>query len=203
MTVIRDAGPEDAETLQKIYDWYVRNTAVTFEYETPTAAQFRERMERTMERYPYLIAETDGRADGYCYAGPFVGRAAYDWSCELSIYLRPDVRRNGIGRMLYGEMEKRLRAMGIRNLYACIGVPRGEDAYLTRDSERFHKRMGAGEMGSGDFRSKMSLRRGETERKRRRTAIKKTVRRGRFHAEDLHAGRFLLHFVTHVVYYGR
>ncbi len=80
MTVIRDAGPEDAETLQKIYDWYVRNTAVTFEYETPTAAQFRERMERTMERYPYLIAETDGRADGYCYAGPFVGRAAYDWS---------------------------------------------------------------------------------------------------------------------------
>ena len=111
MTVIRDAGPEDAETLQKIYDWYVRNTAVTFEYETPTAAQFRERMERTMERYPYLIAETDGRADGYCYAGPFVGRAAYDWSCELSIYLRPDVRRNGIGRMLYGEMERRLRAM--------------------------------------------------------------------------------------------
>ena len=148
MTVIRDAGPEDAETLQKIYDWYVRNTAVTFEYETPTAAQFRERMERTMERYPYLIAETDGRADGYCYAGPFVGRAAYDWSCELSIYLRPDVRRNGIGRMLYGEMEKRLRAMGIRNLYACIGVPRGEDAYLTRDSERFHKRMGFTTVGT-------------------------------------------------------
>ena len=142
MTVIRDAGPEDAETLQKIYDWYVRNTAVTFEYETPTAAQFRERMERTMERYPYLIAETDGRADGYCYAGPFVGRAAYDWSCELSIYLRPDVRRNGIGRMLYGEMEKRLRAMGIRNLYACIGYPEEEDEYLTKNSAQFHAHLG-------------------------------------------------------------
>ncbi|MFQ8952889.1 MAG: N-acetyltransferase family protein [Oscillospiraceae bacterium] len=40
-----------------------------------------------MQKYPYLVAEKDGVIAGYAYAGAFVGRAAYDWSCETSIYL--------------------------------------------------------------------------------------------------------------------
>lgn len=40
-----------------------------------------------MKRYPYLVIEKDGAIQGYAYAGAFVGRAAYDWSCELTVYL--------------------------------------------------------------------------------------------------------------------
>ena len=96
-----------------------------------------------MARYPYLVLEEDGVLLGYAYAGPFVGRAAYDWSCELTIYLRHDVVKRGLGRLLYTELERRLKDMGILNFYACIGVPEGEeDEYLTRNSERFHEAMG-------------------------------------------------------------
>ena len=55
--VIRDARSEDAPQLVEIYDHYVRRTAITFEYETPSVNEFRERMRRVMARYPYLVAE--------------------------------------------------------------------------------------------------------------------------------------------------
>ena len=90
--VIRDARSEDAPQLVEIYDHYVRRTAITFEYETPSVNEFRERMRRVMARYPYLVAERDGVVQGYAYAGAFHPRAAYDWCCELSIYLAQDAR---------------------------------------------------------------------------------------------------------------
>ena len=46
------------------------------------------------------------------------------------------------------ETVKRLREMGMLNLYACIGDPVEEDEYLTRDSETFHARMGFIKVGT-------------------------------------------------------
>ena len=142
MIIVRNAAVNDAQRLTEIYDHYVRETAVTFEYRTPTSEEFRERMERTMVRYPYLVIADGDDVLGYAYAGPFKARAAYDWSCELTIYLDPDVRGRGLGRMLYEALENALRDMGILNLYACIGYPETEEEYLTRNSSDFHAHLG-------------------------------------------------------------
>ena len=139
---IRDARAEDVARLLEIYARYVRETAVTFDYDVPTQEEFEHRMRNTLERYPYLVVEEDGTAQGYTYAGPFVGRAAYRHSCELTIYLDPRAKGKGYGRALYEALEARLRAMGILNLYACIGDPIVEDEYLTRNSEQFHRHLG-------------------------------------------------------------
>ena len=146
--VIRPAVPEDAARLLEIYAYYVVNTAVTYEYDVPSAEEFRGRMENTLRRYPYLVLEEDGAVLGYAYAGPFHSRAAYARCCELSVYLDHGARRRGYGRMLYEALEEKLRAMGMLNLYACIGDPIEEDEYLTRDSERFHQRMGFVKVGT-------------------------------------------------------
>ena len=87
MITVGNAELKDAERLLEIYDYYVKYTAITFEYDTPSLSEFQKRMENTLQRYPYLVIEKDGRIQGYAYAGPFVGRAAYDWACELTIYL--------------------------------------------------------------------------------------------------------------------
>lgn len=142
MINIRDARPGDAQRLLEIYGFYVKSTAVTFEYDTPPLEEFTGRMERTMERYPYLVIEQDGRIAGYAYAGPFHSRAAYGWCCETTVYLDHGERRRGLGRALYGALEDALGKMGILNLYACIAWPEREDEYLTRDSAAFHARLG-------------------------------------------------------------
>ena len=147
MINVRDAAMTDAGPILEIYDHYVKNTAITFEYETPSLEEFQGRMARTMERYPYLVREKDGAVRGYAYAGPFVGRAAYDWSGEMTIYLDHRARKGGLGRLLYEALEDRLREMGLLNLYACIGYPETEDEYLTRNSAEFHAHLGFQKVG--------------------------------------------------------
>ena len=51
---IRSASPGDVKELLAIYAPYVRNTAITFEYEVPGEAEFEERIQNTLRRYPYL-----------------------------------------------------------------------------------------------------------------------------------------------------
>ncbi len=140
--LIRTAKLTDAERLLEIYAPYVEHTAITFEYEVPAAEEFRSRIGRVLKKYPYLVAEQEGRILGYAYAGPFVGRAAYDWSAEMSIYVDQKIRRQGVGGRLYGAMEEILREMNILNLNACIGYPKVEDEYLTKNSVEFHRHMG-------------------------------------------------------------
>ncbi len=139
---IRSAVPEDAGRLLEIYAYYVENTAITFEYDVPSVEEFRSRIQNTLRKYPYLVLEEDGVIRGYAYAGVFKDRAAYSRSCELSIYLDRDAAGRGYGRLLYEALERELKAAGMLNLYACIGVPVVEDEYLTRNSEQFHAHLG-------------------------------------------------------------
>ncbi|MBR3057117.1 MAG: N-acetyltransferase [Clostridiales bacterium] len=142
MINIRNAKLEDAQRLVEIYSYYVLNTAVSFEYEVPTVAEFQERMKKVMEKYPYLVAEEDGQIVGYAYSSPYSCREAYAWSVANSIYLDKDYRRQGIGSLLYQELEKHLKENGIINLLAGVAFSKEEDEYLTHGSYNFHTRMG-------------------------------------------------------------
>lgn len=139
---IRPATLADAGNILEIYAYYVQNTAITFEYKIPSLEEFRGRMENTLRKYPYLVAVRDGKIAGYAYAGAFVGRAAYDWSAEMTVYLDHNARKRGLGRTLYTALEDALRDMGVLNLYACIGYPEEEDEYLTQNSAGFHTHLG-------------------------------------------------------------
>lgn len=147
MITVRQAAIEDAEHILEIYSYYVTNTAITFEYEVPAITEFQHRMENTMRRYPYLVAEKNGRIEGFAYAGSFKTRAAYDYSCELTVYVDCNIRKCGVGRALYDALEKCLRDMGIINLYACVAYPEHNDEYLTTNSADFHKYMGFEKVG--------------------------------------------------------
>lgn len=126
----------------EIYSYYVQHTAITFEYDVPTLSDFQNRIKSTKKKYPYIVIERDGAIQGYAYAGAFVGRAAYDWSCEMTVYLDHTARKGGLGRRIYEALEARLKEMGILNLYACIAYPETEDEYLTRNSADFHAHLG-------------------------------------------------------------
>ena len=140
--VIRSVSLNDAEALLNIYAYYVKNTAITFEYDVPTLEEFKQRITNTLKKYPYLVVVKEGTILGYTYAGVFKNRAAYDWSAEVTIYLKYDAVKCGLGRMLYEALETEMKKRGFLNLYACIGYPIEEDEYLTRNSAEFHAHLG-------------------------------------------------------------
>ena len=139
---IRAASPEDAPALLRVYAPYVKNTAITYEYDVPSVDEFSKRIETTLKRFPYLVLERGGEIIGYAYAGPLHSRPAYDWSVETSLYLSEDVRGGGLGRLIHDALENVLREQGFLNMNACIAYPEKEDEYLTRNSAEFHAHLG-------------------------------------------------------------
>lgn len=140
---IRLATIDDAEKLLEIYSYYVEKTAISFEWKIPTLANFRARITQTLKKnYPYLVAEIEKKIVGYAYAHEFVGREAYKFSAELTIYLDKNFLHKGIGRKLYTEIEKILQARGILNLYACVGWTEIDDEFLNKNSAHFHEHLG-------------------------------------------------------------
>ncbi len=61
---IRIAKEQDAEAILSIYGIYIKETAITFEYEIPTIEEFQGRIRNVLEKYPYLVAEEEGEVWG-------------------------------------------------------------------------------------------------------------------------------------------
>ena len=139
---IRCVTSDDAPAISAIYRPYVEQTAISYEYTAPDAAEIGRRISETVKKYPYFVAECDGEVTGYAYAGAFKSRKAYECSAEVSIYVKEGSHKRGIGRMLYEALENALKEQGITNMYACIAVPEEEDEYLNFNSMRFHEHMG-------------------------------------------------------------
>lgn len=145
---IRSAAPADAAALAAIYAPYVRDTAITFEYEAPSAEEFQRRIEHVLSKYPYLVAESDGAIIGYAYAEAFRERPAYSWDVEMSIYLDQNHRGHGAGRALYQELERQLSEQGIRNLYACVTTSETPNPFVSPTSPAFHQALGYRKVGT-------------------------------------------------------
>jgi len=138
--MIRAAVREDVPAILDIYSPYILTTAFTFEYVVPSLRAFEERFERISECYPWLVWEERGEILGYAYGSQAFERAAFSWDADLSIYLKEAARGQGIGRRLYGCLEKLLESGGYHNLYALI-----TGANLS--SVRFHERLGYEQIG--------------------------------------------------------
>lgn len=120
---LRFAAPADAPALLAIYTPYVLETAITFEEAVPTEEAFAQRIRSVLEHYPYLVMEENGEILGYAYASRVRSRAAYDWSAELSVYVRKDCRGRGLGRRLYGCLLELLTLQHIHTVYGVVALP--------------------------------------------------------------------------------
>lgn len=139
--VIRDAvAGLDASACAAIYQPYVVGTAVTFEESAPDADEFARRIADAQQTHVWLIAESSDRVEGFAYAHPFRERAAYRFSCEVSVYLQADARGYGLGTQLYTALLQRVSDLGCR--MACAGVTLPNPASI-----RLHTALGFAPIG--------------------------------------------------------
>lgn len=151
MTVaIRAANPGDIERVAEIYADAVLGGTATYELEPPSASEMARRFLDLVEAgYPFLVAD-DGRILGYAYGGPFRARPAYRFTVEDSIYVAPDAKGRGIGRLLLERLIAECEARGFRQLVAVIG-----DGRVGSASVILHERLGfrhAGRLEGSGFK---------------------------------------------------
>ena len=137
---VRAAQVEDGAAVAGIYGPYVRDTAISFEADAPTAAVMAERISATLPTHPWLVAERDGAVVGFTYAGKHSQRVAYRWTVNVTVYVDGNERRGGVGRQLYGALITTLRMQGFRSAFSEIVLP-------NTGSVRLHERMGFKHLG--------------------------------------------------------
>jgi len=102
--MIRTANYSDAWAIAEIYNYYVINTAVTFELECVTPYGIAQRIEQCKEVGPFLLYEESQTVVGYaCVSG--LRQSEIDrYSIESAIYLKNGFGGKGIGFQLYSEL---------------------------------------------------------------------------------------------------
>jgi phosphinothricin acetyltransferase len=119
---IRPAEQRDIAAITAIYAHSVRHGTASFEIEPPDEAEMARRRDAVLAGgYPFLVAERDGEVVGYAYCGPYRVRPGYRWTVEDSIYIAPQVQKQGTGRALLTQLIGECEARDFRQMIAVIG----------------------------------------------------------------------------------
>jgi len=120
--LIRPSTPADLAAITAIYAWNVLNGTGTFELDAPDETEMARRRDDVLSKgLPWLVVQRDGVVLGYAYANHFRPRKAYRFCLEDSVYLAPEAKGQGLGKLLLAELLGRCEAAGARQMLAVIG----------------------------------------------------------------------------------
>lgn len=114
------------------YNWYIRNSRATFETKELTLKEFADRVHRVTASYPWIILE-DPQPVGYAYLSAFNDRAAYDWTADVSIYLRHDAGHQGYGTALMKQLIQMTEQDGYKHLVSIVSEGNTASEHLHED----------------------------------------------------------------------
>ncbi len=133
---IRKVRLDDAKGICDIYNYYVENTAITFETAAVSESEMQQRIKGFLdEGFPYYVGEINGKIAGYCCLHNWNNRCAYSSTKEVTVYLDKDMQGKGIGTILYQYLFKEIYKDEVHTLIAGICVP-------NESSVRLHERFG-------------------------------------------------------------
>jgi L-amino acid N-acyltransferase YncA len=120
--VIREAGEADVQEIQAIYAHHVLTGSGTFEEEPPSVEEMTERLAKvTTSGWSWLVATDATGVLGFAYYTQFRDRSAYRHCAEDSVYVREDVRGQGVGKALVARLIADATERGMRQMIAVIG----------------------------------------------------------------------------------
>jgi len=119
---IRAATERDLPEIQSIYAYHVLHGTGTFEEEPPSVEKIAERFSKVVTHgWSWLVATDATGVLGFAYYTQFRDRSAYRYCAEDSVYVREDVRGQGVGKALVARLVEHAAASGMRQMIAVIG----------------------------------------------------------------------------------
>ena len=119
---IRPATADDLGAINDIYNYYVEHSTCTWQTEPETAQSRAAWFAARDKTHPVIVAETAGEVVGWGSLSQFRGRCAYRNTVEDSVYIRIDMHRKGIGRVILTDLVARARAAGHHTVIASISA---------------------------------------------------------------------------------
>ena len=136
---IRDAAEADIPAIQAIYAHHVLTGTGTFDEKPPSAEELMDKFRNVVAHgWCWLVATDATGVLGYGYYTQFRDRSAYRYCVEDSIYVRDDVRGQGVGKALVSALIEHATAHGMRQMIAVIGDSENVGSIGVHASLGFH-----------------------------------------------------------------
>jgi L-amino acid N-acyltransferase YncA len=121
--LIRTVEPGDAKAIAAIYNYYIKETKITFEEVEVTDEEMLARISNVDFYLCWLVYVIDNVVIGYAYATKWRVRSAYRFSAELSVYVGINQHHRGVGSQLYSVLIAKLHALGLHSIIGGIALP--------------------------------------------------------------------------------
>lgn len=122
--MIRPVTTADIKSLVEIYNYYIKNTAITFEEHAIDEAELTKRIAMVAEfGLPWLVLEHEGDIIGYAYATKWKERSAYRFAVESTVYLHHQHLGKGFGYTLYNALFDELKQRELNTVIGGITLP--------------------------------------------------------------------------------
>ena len=128
--LIRNVTAEDLPAVKDIYNYFIRNTVITFDDAPLELDYWQEKYEMFLKfDLPFLVMVRGFDVLGFALVSPWRQRAGYLKVVENSIYLSAPATGKGFGTKLFTALLDRCRAAGIKEVIAVI-ADRGAHASI-------------------------------------------------------------------------
>lgn len=119
---VRLVEPRDAPALRAIYNHWVLHSSVTFDLVARTLEEQEAWIATHRGAYPAVVAEPEPGSPvvGFASLSPYRDRPGYSTTVEDSVYLHPDSRGQGVGRLLLAEVVRLATLGGFHSVMARI-----------------------------------------------------------------------------------
>ena len=146
---IRPATLDDLSQVSEVYNYYVRNSVVTFDIEALTLTDWRNKYDYIKQlELPFLVAiSPGGQLLGFAYVAPWRQKAAYRRTVEDSIYLRPAAIGKRVGTKLLEALIAESKAAGVKEIVAVISDKGAEASIALHETFGFKHQGHLGKVG--------------------------------------------------------
>jgi len=117
---IRRATQTDLDQITEIYNDAIQKTSATFDTEPKTREQQEIWFAGHDDRHPLLVADEDGIVAAWASLSQWSDRCAYSDTVEISLYVREESRRKGIGKQLMRSILHEGKIVGLHTVIARI-----------------------------------------------------------------------------------
>ncbi|MDR2258527.1 MAG: GNAT family N-acetyltransferase [Treponema sp.] len=128
--MIRPVNAADAPAICGIYNYYIANTAISFEETPVSAAEMEDRIRTVTAKYPWFVREEAGEVLAYAYVNTWKERIAYRYAAELSIYVKYGKEGRGFGKKLMTRLLEAVKKTEIHALVSGITMPNDRSVAL-------------------------------------------------------------------------
>ena len=137
------AKNKDLNGINDIYNYYISNTAYTFDINQITIEEKKEWFHqfKNSETSICLVGYENDDLVGFVCSTKFREKEAYNQSLETSVYISEKFKGRGFGKKLMIELITRLKSTNIKNLYALITYP-------NKTSIKLHKTLNFKKVGT-------------------------------------------------------